>query len=116
MAKGKRAAALFEVIQQAKQKEQLRATGGGFLTPSWWFKSKSAPNGAAAHPPEPVAKPAPAPRPAPTLKNVLPARPAPIVPEIHEPEPEFETEPQFETEPEVETVGVTDHEDSVVEE
>ena len=47
MAKGKRAAALFEVIQAAKQKEQLRTKGGGFLTPKWWFKNKDKSNGAA---------------------------------------------------------------------
>ncbi len=42
MAKGKRSTALFEVIQAAKDKENLRAKGGGFLTPSWWFKGKAA--------------------------------------------------------------------------
>ena len=60
MAKGKRAAALFEVIQASKEKEQLRAKGGGFLTPSWWFKGQSRANGnskangAAATPPPPA--------------------------------------------------------------
>ncbi|HEX3357349.1 MAG TPA: hypothetical protein VHS31_10300 [Tepidisphaeraceae bacterium] len=50
MAKGKRSAALFEVIQAAKEKEQLRASGGGFLTPSWWFKGRAARNTAATQP------------------------------------------------------------------
>src|SRR2546429_5183091 len=57
MAKGKRGAALFEVIQAAKQKEQLRAKGGGFLTPKWWFKNKNAGNGAAVTPAKELPKP-----------------------------------------------------------
>src|SRR5450755_1739309 len=84
MARGKRAAALFEVIQAAKQKEQLRAQGGGFLTPSWWFKGNARTNGTetAAPPAPPPATRAEAPP-----RRTLPAKPAPIVPEIAEPEP-----------------------------
>jgi hypothetical protein len=89
MAKGKRAAALFEVIQAAKEREQLRAKGGGFLTPSWWFKGKAA-NG------KPAGTPAQAPPPPPKAvarpKNVLPPQPAPIVDEPDEPYP---AEPEY---------------------
>jgi hypothetical protein len=83
MAKGKRAAALFEVIQASREREHLRTTGGGFMTPSWWFKSKKS-NGtpaAASNPPPPPRAEAPAPS-----KNVLPAAPAPIKPEEDEAE------------------------------
>ena len=74
MAKGKRAAALFEVIQAAKQKEQLRASGGGFLTPSWWFKGKAR-NGAAQPAPS-EAPPPPTPAAEPKKKRFF-QRPAP---------------------------------------
>src|SRR5947207_2485885 len=108
MAKGKRAAALFEVIQAAKQKEQIRA-GGGFLTPSWWFKGKGQKNGAANGAAGPVPQKSPPPIVAP-LKITPPARktvasvakislPEPIVEEASEsapidiaPAPEISTE------------------------
>ncbi len=51
MAKGKRAAALFEVIQKAKQREEAKKNGGRLLTPSWWFKGKQAATPAAPNTP-----------------------------------------------------------------
>src|SRR3954467_8452832 len=84
MAKGKRAAALFEVIQAAKEREQLRTSkSGGFLTPSWWFKGK-AKNGGERPAPAPVE---PTER-APVEKPLSRATPAPLPGPILEPEPD----------------------------
>src|SRR5438477_11636363 len=85
MAKGKRAAALFEVIQAAKQKEQLRAKGGGFLTPKWWFKNKDKGNGAAVAPAKELPKPVqrsvkarrPDPEPEPVVDEETPVQESP---------------------------------------
>jgi hypothetical protein len=76
MAKGKNAAALFEVIQAAKQKEQLRAKGGGFLTPSWWFKGRARTSGAPT-PQQPAPAKAASIAPAPVLNRAR-AIPEPI--------------------------------------
>src|SRR5689334_22849306 len=86
MAKGKRAAALFEVIQAAKQKEQLRAKGGGFLTPKWWFKNKDKSNGAAVTPAKDLPKPVqrsvkarrPQPEPEPVVDDQTPVEEMPV--------------------------------------
>lgn len=45
MAKGKRAAALFEVIQSAKERQHRSAS---LNTPSWWFKRRPANNSSTA--------------------------------------------------------------------
>jgi hypothetical protein len=78
MAKGKRAAALFEVIQAAKEREQLRAKGGGFLTPSWWFKGQKKANG---EPATPQPSPARSETPAEKAPAIIPA---PIMPETED--------------------------------
>src|SRR5579862_4796771 len=80
MAKGKRAAALFEVIQAAKEREQLRAKGGGFLTPSWWFKGQNKANGNTNG--EAANAQAPSARSEAPAKKTLAAIPVPVIPEI----------------------------------
>jgi hypothetical protein len=76
MARGKHAAALFEVINKGKKEETSR--GSILRTPSWWFKNRTAtakqPPAAPAQPAHPVqgvppAQSAPAPADVPTTRN-----------------------------------------------
>ncbi len=61
MAKGKHAAALFEVIKGDKRLQRTSEGGaGGLRTPSWWFKSRPKNESAAdASPAAPLPAPAP---------------------------------------------------------
>src|SRR2546421_3477106 len=75
MAKGKHAAALFEVIHSAKDRQDK---SGALSTPKWWFKNRAKPAAPAETPPaetKSATAPAQAPVPAPAQASG-PAQPA----------------------------------------
>lgn len=101
MAKGKHAAALFEVIKKSKQLPRNGnnaggATGGGFAAPGWWFgRGKAAKADVAAEAPatpvlrEVVIEPAPVspPPPAVVMTPIPSPAPAPLRPKLRSIDP-----------------------------